>query len=135
MQMAELPGDLTIDRGDLRGSNITGPFRLDAKEKDVHLEEVDGDIHIENRRGEVDIKAKSPMGAIDIMNQNGDITIGLPEKPGFQLNAASDSGEIHSDYGFEVSNGRNATATGSVGKGGPMVHLKTNRGTIQINKM
>ncbi len=135
LQFAGLPGELTIDRSDVRGSRVTGPFRLDAREKEIHLDEVAGDIHIENRRGEVDIKANTPTGAIDVTNQNGDITIGLPEKPGFQMDANSVTGEIHSDFPLAIKNdAHNATATGTVGKG-PMVRLKTNRGTIQINKL
>ncbi len=135
LQFAGLPGELTIERSGMRGSRITGPFRLDARGKDIHLEEVEGDIHIENNRGEVDVKAATPTGAIDISNQSGDITVGLPEKPGFQMDAKSDTGEIHSDFPLEIKNDpHNATATGTVGKG-PIVRLKTKRGTIQINKL
>ena len=135
LQFAGLPGELTIERTDMHGSRITGPFRLDAREKDIHLDEVEGDIHIDNHRGDVDIKATTPPGTIDITNQIGDITVGLSEKPGFQLDAQSESGEIHSDFTLDIKNDtRNATAKGIVGKG-PNVHLKTNRGTIQINKL
>ena len=39
------------------------------------------------------------------------------------------------DFPLNVNNaGRNATASGKVGNGGPSVRLKTNRGTIQIRK-
>jgi len=135
LQMARLQGDLTMDRGDLRVTSATGPFKLDAQTKDVHLEEVTGDIRIDNRRGSVELRASAPLGSVEVSNVRGDIEISVPDKSGFQVEAASDNGEIQSDFDLTIDNkARNATAKGTVGKGGPMLRLKTNRGTIQIRK-
>ncbi|MBZ5521617.1 MAG: DUF4097 family beta strand repeat-containing protein [Acidobacteriia bacterium] len=135
LQFARLDGDLSMDIGDLHANAITGPFRLDARVKDVHLEDMTGDVHIDSHRGDIDVRTKAPLGAMDINNLRGDITVGLPDNSGFQVDAESDQGEIHSDFDLTVNNqARNATGKGTVGKGGPMVRLKTNRGTIQIHK-
>lgn len=135
MQFARLEGDLTMDRGDLQVNSATGPFRLDAQTKDVRLENVTGEIRIQDRRGEINVRPQAPVGAIDISNMRGDINISLPEKAGFQIEAESDQGDIQSDFNLNVNNARrNATASGVIGKGGPLVRLKTNRGTIQIQK-
>jgi hypothetical protein len=135
LQFEKLGGDLSMDITDLHASDITGPVKLNARVKDVHLEDVTGDIHIDDHRGDIDVRTKGTPGAVEISNLRGDITISLPEKPGFQMDAQSDQGDIQSDFDLTVNNQpRNATGKGTVGKGGPMVRLKTNRGTIQIRK-
>jgi DUF4097 and DUF4098 domain-containing protein YvlB len=136
LQFGKLDGDLTMDGGDLRANSVAGPFTLSTQTKDVHLDDVTGSVHIDDRRGDVEMQAKAPLGNVDISTTGGEINIGLPEKPGFQLDAESDSGEIQSDFGLTINNqSSNATASGTVGKGGPSVRLKTNRGTIQIHKI
>lgn len=135
LQLEKIDGDLTMDGGDLHANSVTGPFTLSTQTKDVHLDEVTGSVHIDDRRGDIEVQAKAPLGNVDITTTGGEINISLPEKPGFQLDAQSDSGEIQSDYGLTINNSNNnANATGTIGKGGPQVRLRTNRGTIQIHK-
>jgi putative adhesin/cell wall-active antibiotic response 4TMS protein YvqF len=135
LEFTKLDGDLTMDRGNFRANAVAGPFRLDTKTKDVHLQDISGDIHIQDTRGDVEVHTKAPLGTVDISNTAGEINVGLPDKVGFQIDAQSQNGEIQSDFSLNVNNSsRNATATGIVGKGGPEVRLRTNRGTIQIHK-
>jgi DUF4097 and DUF4098 domain-containing protein YvlB len=137
LQLARLNGDLSMDRSDFKANDIAGPFRLSTEVKDIHLEDVAGDIHIQDTRGDIEVSAKDPLGSVDIANTSGEISVSLPEKANFQVDAESDGGEIHSDFNnINVNNNQhNAVASGTVGKGGPQVRLKTtNRGTIQIKK-
>lgn len=134
LQMAKLDGQLTMDHGDLKANSVAGPFVLRTEAKDVTLENITGDVLIADRRGDIQVQSASPLGNVDISTTGGEIVVGLPEKPGFQIDAQSDGGEIHSDYSLNINNDHNATATGVVGKGGPQVKLRTNRGTIKINK-
>lgn len=136
LQFAKLDGDLTMDRGDFKANNIVGPFRLNTEVKDIHLEDVTGDVHIQDTRGDINVSTKDPLGTVDISNTSGEISISLPESANFQVEAESNGGEIQSDFPINVNNEQhNAVASGTVGKGGPQVRLKTtNRGTIQIKK-
>jgi DUF4097 and DUF4098 domain-containing protein YvlB len=136
LQFAKLDGDLNMDSTDLHANSLTGPFTLNTQTKDVHLDDVSGSIHIDDRRGDIEVGTKAPLGNVDITTTGGEISISLPEKPGFQVDAQSDSGEIQTDFGLNTNNeSNNATARGTVGKGGPQVRLRTNRGTIQIRKI
>ena len=135
LQLARLDGELRMDRGDFHGTSVTGPLVLRTDAMNIQVEQITGDVRIENRRGDIDVKAQAPLGNLDIYTTGGEISLGLPEKPGFQVDAASDGGEIQSDYNLNVNNERhNATATGTVGDGKVQVKLRTNRGTIQIHK-
>jgi len=135
MQLARLDGELTMDRGDFRGNSITGPLRLDTQAKDIDIKDVSGDIHIQDTRGSIEVHTTASLGIVDITNRAGEINLNVPEKANFQVEAESDNGDIMSDFPLNVNNEhRNATANGTVGKGGPQIRLKTNRGTIQIHK-
>jgi DUF4097 and DUF4098 domain-containing protein YvlB len=101
----------------------------------VHLEDVSGSVEVENRNGLVELRTKAPLGNIEINNAHGGIELNMPPSSNFQLDAESQDGNIESEFTVNVDNkGQNATARGSVGKGGSTIHLKTNRGTIQIRK-
>lgn len=135
LQLARLDGDLSMDRGDFRGNAITGPLRLDTQTKDIDLKDVSGDVHIDDTRGSIEVHTTAPLGRVEISNRAGEINVGLPDKATFEVDAESDNGDIMTDFPLNVNNGgKNATANGKVGNGGPSVRLKTNRGTIQIRK-
>ncbi len=135
MQFAKLEGDLTMERGSLRATSLTGPFRLRTSSKNIELEQLDGDVQIEDSNAPVELHLKAPLGKIDVDNRRGQIIVQVPEKSGFQMDAESNYGNIESDFDLNVSNNnRDTIARGTVGKGGPQIRLRTDRGTIQIRK-
>lgn len=135
LQLAKLEGDLTMDRSDFKANAVAGPFRMNTQYKDIQLEDVTGDVHIEDSRGDVEVHAKAPLGMMDISTNAGEINVSLPGNAGFQVDAQTNNSEIESDFPINVNNdSREATATGTVGKGGPQVRLRTNRKGIQIRK-
>lgn len=135
LQFARLDGTFTMAVDDLRASSITGPFKIDTRSKGIHLEEVSGPVQINNRNATVEVSPKAPLGPIDITNVHGEVDLTVPSAAGFQLNAESMGGEIESDFNIDVDNSHNnATATGTVGRGGPEVRLRADHGTIQIRK-
>jgi DUF4097 and DUF4098 domain-containing protein YvlB len=135
LQFNRLDGEFNMQPDDLRANGVTGPFRLETKSKAVHLEDTTGDIHIQDRNATIELRPKSPVGAIDVANVHGEIKVVLPANAAFQLDAQSISGDIENDFGIKVDNSRRDTsAKGSVGKGGPTISLRTERGTIEVTK-
>jgi len=136
LQSAKLDGDLSLRHGDLRGNGIVGPLKLSTRSAEVRLEDVSGDVSVDNRNSVVELQAKEPLGNIDITNVNSGIELELPRNANFVLDAENRDGNIDvSDFSVNVDNNRrDASAHGTVGKGGPSVHLRATRGTIQIRK-
>lgn len=135
LQIAKVDGQLTMDGSDLKANSVAGPFTLRTEAKDIQLDNVSGNVHIDDRRGDIELEPGTPLGNVEVSTTGGEISIKLPETPGFQVDAESDGGEIQSDFSLNINNDRRtATATGSIGKGGPQIKLKTDRGTIQIKK-
>jgi hypothetical protein len=136
LQLAKLDGEISMGHGDLRASSLAGPVKLTTRSNEVHFEDVSGEVEVENRNGVVAIRPKAPLGNIDISNAHGGIELDLPASAGFRLDAQSTNGNIDvNDFGVNVDNQtRDATARATVGKGGPDIRLRTDRGSIQIRK-
>ncbi len=120
MEFSRLDGDLDMDSGDMRATDLTGPFRLLTRSKDVRLAGVNGDVRLQNENGAVEIRMNK-LGSMQVSNRNSDIQIYLPDKAAFQVDAHSRGGEIESDFdALKVENGNDqATASGTIGSGGP----------------
>ncbi|HET9182190.1 MAG TPA: DUF4097 family beta strand repeat-containing protein [Candidatus Angelobacter sp.] len=135
LEFGGLEGSFEMQPDDLRANTIAGPFRLDTRSKSVHLEDVSGQVHIQDTNAPVEIQPKSPLAPIDISNTHGDIRLQVPANAGFQLDASSLGGKINTDFDLQADNDRrNATLRGTVGKGGPMITLHSDRGTIEVRK-
>jgi hypothetical protein len=135
MEFGPLSGDLDMDSGDLRANDLKGPFRLTTRSKDVHLEDVSGDVRIEDENGDISLRM-SKLGSMQVQNRKGDLQIYLPDKSSFQLDARSRGGEIQTDFSeLKVNNGEDqATASGSVGSGGPHIVLNNEHATIELRR-
>ena len=135
MEIAKIDGDLSLDARDLRASQVTGPFRLSTKFKDIHLEGISGDLRLDNEDGAVEVQM-SKLGSVQINNRRSDVEVYLPDKAAFQLDARTKNGEIQSDFsGLNISHqNEQGVATGSVGGGGPHLVVNNEQGAIEIRK-
>lgn len=136
LQLAKLDGEMSLGHGDIRATALAGPVKLNTRSNEVHFDEVSGEVEVENRNGIVSIRPKMPLGNIDVNNVRGGIELEMPPVPGFKLDAESKDGTIEvNDFNVNVDNQRrDATARATIGKGGPDIRLRTDRGTIEIRK-
>jgi len=135
MQLSRLDGDLDLDSGDLQASDVMGPLRLITRSKDIRLTNVAGDVRLEDSNGSVELHM-TKLGSVQVENRHGDIQLYVPDKAGFQVDARARGGEIETDFNeLKIdSSGNNATATGSIGSGGPHLVLNNDEGTIELRK-
>ncbi len=135
MEFSKLNGDLDMDSGDLRASDLSGPFRLTTRSKDVRLEGMSGDVRIEDENGDIEVRM-SKLGSMQVQNRKGDVQIYLPDKASFQLDAKARGGEFQTDFpDLKVNNAEDqAVASGAVGTGGPHIVLNNEHGTIELRK-
>jgi DUF4097 and DUF4098 domain-containing protein YvlB len=139
METGRIDGELNMDSGDLRASQLSG-FKIRTRSKDLHLESITGDVEVANRNASVELHAdKTPLGSISINNDRGSIQVYLPSEAAFQVQAKTRGGDIESDFDeLKVQNsGRDSTISGSVGSAGSKavkVQLSTEHGDIEIRK-
>lgn len=135
MAFNKLDGDLDLDSGDLQMSNVVGPLRITTRSKDVRINGAAGDVRLQDENGAVEIRV-SKLGSLQVENRQGDIRIFLPDKAAFQVDAHARNGEIQSDFAEIKIDSRDdqASASGTVGSGGPRMVLNNEHGAIEIRK-
>ncbi len=84
MEFSRLDGDLDMDSGDLRASDLIGPFRLITRSKDVRLAGVSGDVRLEDENGAVEIRMNK-LGSMQVSNRNSDIQIYFARQSRFSI--------------------------------------------------
>jgi DUF4097 and DUF4098 domain-containing protein YvlB len=138
MQIASVPGDLEIAGDEVRGTDLNGPSRLITRSKDIRMENVTGDLQLETTNGDIEVHAadKLPLGRISISSKRGDISLVLPAKAGFQVQATTNKGDITSEFeAVKVDKSNDsARASGAVGNGASKLQINTDTGDIRITK-
>jgi DUF4097 and DUF4098 domain-containing protein YvlB len=135
MEFSRLNGDLDMDSGDLRASDLIGPFRLITRSKDIRMNDISGDVRLQDENGAIELHM-SKLGNMQVDNRKGDIRVYVPDKANFQVDARARGGEVQSDFSeLKVSNADDqGIATGTIGTGGPRLVLNNEHGTIDIRK-
>ncbi|MEP6963189.1 MAG: DUF4097 family beta strand repeat-containing protein, partial [Acidobacteriota bacterium] len=138
MTLQGLPGELRMTIGDINGSKITGPLRINSTySKDIALTDISGSTDITLARGDIRLTATVlPVAPITVRLNSGNVELALPETAKFTLNAVTDRGEAYSDYGGGVhqdSTGRRG-ATIQGGTGGANIDIHINRGMLNLRR-
>lgn len=133
-----VPGSITLDLGDLKMTNVSGPVRFSTGTRDVEATDVTNALDLTVNRGDISVTAdKTPLPKIDLHSHNGNIVIALPEKAAFELKGSTSQGEVENEYGAPLqtkTSGRSATIEGDTGKG-PPITLTTDRGTVSVKRI
>lgn len=133
MDVAALPGDLTLNSDVLRVTQSKGPVRVVTHAKDVDLNQVYGDSYVNDNRGDITIEPAGPYN-IDAQNRKGDVEITLPPNASGAVNGHTDNGDIVSDYPLQISGDESKTVTGVIGGGKAKISLSTDVGDLRIRK-
>jgi len=133
LQVAELPGDLTLDSDDLHINEAKGQVRVTTHSKDVDLSQIYGDSSVEDRDGSISVE---PAGsyAVNAKNGKGDVELTLPPNVSATVSVRTHNGDILSDYTFPSSEGQDKSTTFQIGSGGPKIVLSAENGDVHIKK-
>jgi len=159
MEIASVPGDISISSDEVRGTELSGPSRVVTGSKNIHLEDVSGDLDVQSNNGDVEVTtsgkqagkmtvntqhgdvaltlaSKSTPDKVSVTTQHGDVTLTLPSGGGFSISADTRKGDISSDFDAIKVNENNgeARATGTVGSGTSKLLVNTDTGDIKIGK-
>jgi len=133
LQVAELPGDLTLDSEDLRVNEAKGQVRVTTHSKDIDLSQIYGDTYVEDRDGRIAVEPAGPFG-VDAKNTKGGVEVTLPPNASASVNVRSHNGDIVSDFSMPSMEGENKSATFQIGSGGPRIVLTAENGDVSIKK-
>ncbi|MFZ0301931.1 MAG: DUF4097 family beta strand repeat-containing protein [Terracidiphilus sp.] len=133
LDIAALPGDVTLDSDDLHVTVAEGSVRVSTHAKDVDLSQIYGDTSVDNRDGRIAIE---PAGvyAITANNSKGDVEITLPPDGAGVVDGHTHNGEVVNDFDLSVNGDEDKTVSGRIGSGGPRISLTSSDGDIHIKK-
>jgi DUF4097 and DUF4098 domain-containing protein YvlB len=137
-QLEGVPGTVTMDLGNLKLENASGPVHFRTGVRDIEATDVANALDLNVDRGDIHVTVnKTPVPKIDVHTRNGDISLALPEKAEFQIDGSATQGDISNEFGgglYNQSNGRTSTIRGRVGNG-PSINVVTDRGNVSIRKI
>ena len=133
LQLASLPGDMTLDSDDLRVTEAKGTVHVTTHAKDVDLSQIYGDTTVENRDGSISI-APAGVYSIDARNSKGDVEVTLPPNGAGTVDGRTHNGDIVTEFGLAVSGDEDKTVSGRIGSGGPKIYLSSDNGDVRIKK-
>jgi DUF4097 and DUF4098 domain-containing protein YvlB len=137
LRVEKLPGSITMDLGDFRADDFTGPLHLRCQSRDVHISNFSNEVEVNVERGDVEISPqRTPLAKIDVHLRAGDVDVTIPEKGLFTLRGTTSQGDVDNQYGGGIetnSEGRTASIKSTTPRG-PAVTLTTDRGNITVKK-
>jgi DUF4097 and DUF4098 domain-containing protein YvlB len=133
LQVAELPGDLTLNSDDLRVTEAKGQVRVSTHSKDVDLSQIYGDTWVEDRDGRISVE---PAGnySVDAKNSKGDVELTLPPTASATVNFRTHNGDVVSDYPIPSTEGDDKSGNFVIGTGSSKIALATDNGDLRIKK-
>jgi DUF4097 and DUF4098 domain-containing protein YvlB len=133
LELASLPGDLTLNSDDLRIAEAKGPVHVVSHSKDVDLTQIYGDTYVEDRNGTISVEPAGNFG-VQAKNGKGDVELTLPPNASATVDGHTHNGDIVSDFNLSISGDENKTVTGRVGAGAARIVLSAENGDLHIKK-
>ena len=133
LDVASLPGDMTLNSDNLRVTQAKGQVRVTTHSKDVDLSQIYGDSYVENRDGRIAVDSAGNF-AVEAKNMKGDVELTLPPNAQVTVSGNTRNGDIVTDFPLSVSGDESKTVSGKVGTGGAKVALTAENGDIHIKR-
>ena len=133
MDVASLPGDMTLNSDNLRVTQAKGQVRVKTHSKDVDLSQVYGDSYVQDRDGRIAVETAGNY-AVEAKNLKGDVELTLPPNAGASVTGNTRNGDIISDFPLTINGDESKTVSGKIGAGGPKVTLTADNGDIHIKR-
>ncbi len=133
LQVAALPGDMTLNSDDLRVTEARGEVRVTTHAKDVDLSQIYGDTFVDNSHGQISIEPAGPY-SVEAKNGKGDVEVTLPPNASATVDGRTHNGDIVSDYELAISGDESKTVTGRIGSGQGKINLIADVGDLRIKK-
>jgi len=133
LEVAGLPGDLTLSSDELRVSESRGPVHVVTHSKDVELSQISGDSYVEDKDGRISIEPAGNYG-VDAKNSKGDVEVTLPPNASATVNAQTHNGDILTDFGLPINGQENKSVSARIGSGSSRIVLSADNGDVHIKK-
>jgi hypothetical protein len=129
--------DVTTMNGALQITGVTGALNATTRNGGIQAEVAGGPVTVQTVNGSIEatLGALTPGGA-RIETVNGSVTVRLPEHANATLDAGSVVGRVQADVPLQLTGSMDPRhVQGTLGKGGPTLHVSTVNGEIRLLQM
>ena len=132
--------DVTLKtiNGGLTVSDVRGQIHFDTINGGVNVKRVIGEVSGATINGGINVELADLMPSgrpMELTTHNGGVSISMPSRASARIQAETGMGRIHSDFPMPPSTVENSRRMDfSVGGGGPLIHIKTENGGIQVKR-
>jgi DUF4097 and DUF4098 domain-containing protein YvlB len=128
------PADLKVEHGGVHAQRLSRGAKVRASGDDVVLDGFKGVVDVVAQRASVSLTPDGPIqDRVDVRTSNGGVELRVDAEDRFELEAASDSGEVQVDLpGLVVHESSQRHVKGSLGQGGSPVTLNADHGDVRV---
>ncbi len=124
-------------KSEINVNNLRADLVMNTYKGEVDVQALTGGLDLETYKGECSIDFTSLSSESRFETYKGEIRITLPSKAGFKLDAdVGRRGDFDSDFEFASSGSRRSRSdywySGDVNGGGPLLRLRTEKGTFRL---
>lgn len=141
IRIAGIQGDLRVKsyKSPIYIDSTTGSVRIDTYKDSVKLRNVNlrGPLEIKSYKADAEIDARSLGDSVTLENSKGSILLRVPANTGLSVDfEGSRRSSFRSDFPMTSQTGSfNSSFRGTVNQGGTHVRLRTEKGTVALEKL
>jgi DUF4097 and DUF4098 domain-containing protein YvlB len=138
VRATDLSGNLEVrtSNGSVEVQGLVGDANLETSNGGVRAERVNGAFQAVTSNGGIDVTLDALAGhELEVRTSNSGITLRLPPSINARVKADTSNGSISSDFDVQKEGSSSRThLEGTIGSGGPLLHLSTSNGSIRLEK-
>jgi Putative adhesin len=141
IKVASIEGDIRIKsyKSPIEIASTTGAIRIDTYKETIKLRNVAvrGPLDISSYKADAEIEAKSLGETARLESDKGSIVLRIPANTGLDVDfEGGRRASFHSDFPMTSQTGsRGDSVRGTVNQGGTRLHLRTERGSVSLEKL
>jgi hypothetical protein len=126
--------DAHTSNGQVNVKSGTGRLTLASTNGGIHCEASDAVVLAETSNGPIEFRGLLAPGGSSFHSSNGRVTVKLPSRLAFRVDAKTSNGKISSDFDFEPGRGsKGRTLVGSTGENAKVsLKVRTSNGGVRI---
>src|SRR6266704_471935 len=142
IKVSSIQGDIRIKsyKSPITIESTTGAIRVDTYKDSIKLDKVTvhGALDVRSYKAETEINARSLGETVNLESDKGSIVLRVPENAGLDVDfSGSRRSSFHSDLPLATRTGSrfDGDVRGTINQGGTRVRLRTERGSVSIEKL
>lgn len=140
MKIASVQGDIAIKsyKAPMLIESTRGAIHIDTYKDTIRLRDVtlQGPLDVRSYKADLEVSANALGPTADLETDKGNIVLRVPEDAGMDVDySGGRRSSFHSDFNLAASTSDGESVRGTVNRGGTRVRLRTEKGSISLEKL